>query len=237
MKCPNCYCEVKENDVFCKNCGQELNNDQKSVVNFNNPVYKRRNSHPWIIVACVVFVLIAAFVAFIMYCIKSDEEKVSKGNNSKEVQTDRREKEKTNQVDFNGYTFKIPAKFTSNPSDDKLFVYGEKNEWVAVVMVKELKYDTIAQSKDQLKTLLANQAGASNYDMSEATTEEKEYGGKQFLITKNIKSDSYNLDISYGKIDDNNISIISITKSNGSELLETERAEIYKMFATAKKGA
>ena len=69
MKCQNCYCEVKENDVYCKNCGQEIKKDEKSVVEFNNPKYKRRNSHPWIIVGIVLFIMLAAFIGIITFFI------------------------------------------------------------------------------------------------------------------------------------------------------------------------
>ena len=104
-------------------------------------------------------------------------------------------------------------------------------------MTQEGDYNTLVTMKDQIKTALSAQEGAEDYDMSKAVTEEKEYGGKPFLITKNIGSGNYNLDISYGKADDNNIYIISITKSNGTELSESERAEMYGIVASGQKQA
>ena len=234
MKCPNCYCEVKENDVYCKNCGQELNNYEKSVVEFNNPKYKRRNSHPWIIVGTIVFLMLAAFIGVIIYFIKYDEEHpIEKYNTNEKV--DKRENKIIEPVKFNNYTFSVPGDLKTNGTDDKLFIYGKNNEWVGVVMIQEAKYETLLAAKDQIQTILSNQSDTENYDMTNAITEEKEYNGKQFLITKNIKSDSYSLDITYGKADENNVYVISITKSDGTELEESTREILYSAIATGTK--
>lgn len=233
MKCPNCYCEVKETDLYCKNCGQELQREEKSVVQFNNPKYKRRNSHPWLIVGIVLFIMLAAFIGTIIFFIKYDEEHPVE--TYKEEQIDKREKTKTNQVDFNGYTFTVPSELKTNTTDNQLFIYGKNNEWVGVVMTQQAKYETIVSAKDQIKTILSNQSGSEAYDLTNSTTEEKEYGGKSFLVTKNIKSGIYYLDISYGKADENTIYVISLTKSDGTELEETDRNMIYSIIASANK--
>ena len=235
MKCSNCYCEVKETDIYCKNCGQEIKKEDKSVVEFNNPKYKRRNSHPWIIVGIVLFLMLAAFIGIIIYFIKYDEEHPTETYDTNE-QTDKREKVQNTQVDFKGYTFTVPSELATNTTDNQLFIYGKNNEWVGVVMMQEAKYETLVSAKDQIKTILANQSESETYDTSNAFTEEKEYGGKKFLITKNIKSGIYYLDISYGKADENNIYVISLTKSDGTELDETDRTMIYSIIASANKG-
>lgn len=236
MKCPNCYCEIKETDVYCKNCGQELKKEEKSVVEFNNPKYKRRNSHPWLIVGIVLFLLLATFVGIIIFSIKYDEEHPTETYKTNQ-QTDRREKTQTNQIDFNGYIFEVPSDLKTNTTDNQLFIYGKNNEWVGVVMTQEAKYENIVSAKDQIKTILSNQSGSEAYDMTNATTEEQQYGGKDFIITKNIKSGIYYLDISYGKADENTVYVISVTKSDGTELEETDRNTIYSIIASANKGA
>lgn len=235
MKCPNCYCEIKETDIYCKNCGQEIKRNEKSVVEFNNQNYKRRNSHPWIIVGIVLFIMIAAFIGIIIFFIKYDEEHPTEQYNKIE-QKDKREKTQTSQIDFNGYTFAVPAELKANATDNQLFIYGKNNDWVGVVMTEEAKFETIVSAKDQIKTILSNQNETEDYDMTNAVTEEKEYGGKEFLITKNIKSGIYYLDISYGKADENTVYVISVTKSDGTELEETDRNMIYSIVASANKG-
>ena len=235
MKCPNCYCEVKEKDIYCKNCGQELNIEEKSVVEFNNPKYKRRNSHPWLIVGIIVFLMLAAFIGVIIYFIKYDEEHPIEKYESTEEKVDRRENKKIEPVKFKDYTFTIPSDLKANATDDKLFIYGKNNAWVGVVMIQEAKYEAMLAAKDQIKTILSNQSETEKYDMTNAITEEKTYNGKEFIITKNIKSDSYSLDISYGKADENNIYVISITKSDGTELDESTRELMYSAVATGTK--
>lgn len=234
MKCPNCYCEIKETDLYCKNCGQELETQEKSVVNFNNPKYKRRNSHPWLIVGITVFIMVAAFIGIIIYFIKYDEEHPVETYDTNE-KVDKRENKKIEPVKFNNYTFTVPSDLKTNTTDDKMFIYGKNNEWVGVVMMQEAKFETLLAAKDQIKTILSNQSSEENYDMTNATTEEKEYNGKQFIITKNIKSDPYYLDISYGKADENNVYVVSITKSDGTELNESEREIMYSVVATGIK--
>ncbi|MBR2708193.1 MAG: zinc ribbon domain-containing protein [Bacilli bacterium] len=234
MKCTNCYCEVKETDIYCKNCGQEIKREEKSVVEFSNPKFKRRNSHPWLIVGIIVFLMLAAFIGTIIFFIKYDEEHPTETYNTNE-QIDKRENKKTKQVKFNSYTFTVPSDLETSSTDDKLFIYGKNNIWVGVVMMQEGKYETILEAKDQIKTLLSNQSGAQNYDMTNAVTEEKDYNGKNFLITRNIKSGSYSLDVSYGKADENNIYVISVTKSDGTELEESERETMYSAVATGIK--
>ena len=103
-------------------------------------------------------------------------------------------------------------------------------------MTEEAKFETIVSAKDQIKTILSNQNGTEDYDMTNAVTEEKEYGGKEFIITKNIKSGIYYLDISYGKADENTVYVISVTKSDGTELEEADRNIIYSIVASANKG-
>lgn len=235
MKCPNCYCEVKETDIYCKNCGQELKREEKSVVEFKNPNYKRRNSHPWLIVGIVLFLMLATFVGIIIFSIKYDEEHPTETYKTNQ-QTDKREKIQTNQVDFNGYIFNVPSDLKTNTTDNQLFIYGKNNDWVGVVMTQEAKYETIASAKDQIKTILSNQSGSEAYDMTSATTEELQYGGKEFIITKNIKSGIYYLDISYGKADEDTVYVISVTKSDGTELEEIDRNTIYSIIASANKG-
>lgn len=238
MKCPNCNCEIKETDLYCKNCGQELNKKSNIKIEIPNQNYKRRNSHPWLIVGILVFIILITFIGVITLAIKYDEEHPSETyEDTSENQIDRREKIKTEPIEFKNYIFKMPSEYTTSTTEDKLFVYGENNKWIAVLIEQEGKYNQILQAKDQIKTLLSNQSGSENYDMTEATTEEKEYGGKQFILTKNIKSGSYYLDVTYGKADENNIFVISITKSDGTQLLETERENIYSALATGTKGA
>ena len=241
MKCPNCNYEVKETDVYCKNCGNEIKAQEKSVVELNNQNYKRRNSHPWLIVGVTVFIIAVIFIGVILFFIKYDEEHPKETydineQNEQNKQIDKREKQQTSQVDFKGYTFTIPSELKANATDSQLYIYGKNNEWVGVVMTEEGKYETILAAKDQIKTLLSNQSGSENYDISNATTEEKQYGGKNFLITKNVKSGIYDLDISYGKADENTIYVISITKSDGSQLEETDRNTIYSIVASGTKG-
>ena len=244
MKCPNCNSEVNNEDVYCKNCGQEIKNEEKSVVELNNPNFRRRNSHPWLIVGITVFVLAVLFIGIIILTIKYDEEhptetyKTNEQNtqNEQSEQTDRREKQETSQVEFNGYTFTVPAELKANATDTQLFIYGKNNEWVGVVMTQPGQYNTLVAAKDQIKTLLSNQSGSENYDITNATTEEKQYGGKEFLITKDIKSGIYYLDISYGKADENTIYVISVTKSDGTQLEEADRNTIYSIVASGNKG-
>ncbi len=241
MKCPNCNHEVKENDLYCKNCGNEIKKSEKSVVEFNNPNFKRKNSHPWLIVGITIFVLSVLFIGSILFAIKKSEEHpvetydTTEQNNQNE-QVDKREKKETSQVDFNGYTFTVPSDLKANATDSQLYIYGKNNEWVGVVMTQEGQYESLLAAKDQIKTLLSNQSGSEAYNIDNAITEEKQYGGKNFLITKNIKSGIYNLDISYGKADENTVYIISVTKSDGTELDEIDRNTIYSVVASGTKG-
>lgn len=94
MKCPNCNSEVNNEDVYCKNCGQEIKKEEKSVVEFNNPNFRRRNSHPWLIVGITVFILSILFIGIIILTIKYDEEHMTEINNTNEQseQIDKREK-------------------------------------------------------------------------------------------------------------------------------------------------
>lgn len=241
MKCQNCNHEVKEKDLYCKNCGNEIKKTEKSVVEFNNPNFKRNNSHPWLIVGITIFVLSVLFIGSILLIIKYDEDHptntydTTEQNNQNE-QVDRREKKETNQVDFKGYTFTIPSDLEVNATDSQLYIYGKNNEWVGVVMTQEGKYETVLTAKDQIKALLSSQSGIEAYNIDDAITEEKQYGGKNFLIIKNIKEGIYNIDISCGKADENTIFVILVNKSDGTELDEIDRNTIYSVVASGTKG-
>ena len=236
MKCPNCQCEITENYVFCKNCGAELKGTNKSVVELNNINYKRRNSHSWLIVGIIVFLLMATFIGTIIYFIKYDEDHPKQTYENKQTK-DIREKQETKQVKFKGYLFNIPSKMETNLADDKLFIHGENNEWVGIVMMKEMKYETILSAKNEIKDYIAKQNIVENYNLTNTITEENEYNGKKFLITKGVMSGAYYLDISYSKADESNIYAISLTKNDGTELSEAERASFYTVISSSKKGA
>lgn len=235
MKCSMCGAEIKEGDKFCTKCGQAV------VPTKTNSNVNETNKKPNIglIIGIVALVIVAALAILLVIGLK-EEKSVKKASNEPVInnnneKTGKNETPKT--IEFNGYTFTVPASSKASVSGDKLYVYGPGSKWVGVVMTQEGDYNTLVTMKDQIKTALSAQEGAEDYDMSKAVTEEKEYGGKPFLITKNIGSGNYNLDISYGKADDNNIYIISITKSNGTELSESERAEMYGIVASGQKQA
>ncbi len=242
MKCANCGAEIKEGEKFCTKCGTAVSEKAEVLQNnnLNEPGSQRRKSHAGLIAGIFALVLIAIFSIIVVLGVKTDEEQPTNNEESSAESINNNEADKTKQPTttiFNGYTFTIPADCKASASGNQLFVYGPGSKWVGVVMMQEGSYDTLVTMKDQIKAALSAQEGAENYDMSNAITEEKTYGGKPFLITKNIKSGTYNLDISYGKADDNNIYVVSITKSNGTELTESERIEMYSVVASGQKNA
>ena len=87
--------------------------------------------------------------------------------------------------------------------------------------------------KDQIVDLLKAQESSQSqgYDFTNAVTEEKIYGGKQFLITSGIKQGTIDLDITYAEADDG-VFIISIAKTDGN-IEDSERDELYSIISTA----
>ena len=228
MYCNKCGSEIKEDDRFCTNCGNAVKEENQTT-----EIKQKKNN-----AGLIVGIIILAVIAVLAVITTLDSKKENAGQTPAEpanenTQTVPEQTPKT--VEFNGYTFTIPVNVTPSTSDDKLFIYGPQSKWVGVVMMQEGKYDTLVSMKDQIKTALSAQEGAEQYDMTAAVTEEKEYGGKPFLITRDIKSGNYSLDISYGKADDNNVYVISITKSDGTALTEAERAEMYTIVASGQK--
>ncbi len=240
MKCTNCGAEIKESENFCTNCGTAISEKVETLQteDLKAPVNQRKNSHAVLIAVVFVLAVIAVIGILAVLGLKSTETPTVDNQGSTEsVNQDEEKVAEPTAISFNGYTFTVPAECKASVSNNQLFVYGPGSTWVGVVMMQEGSYDTLVSMKDQIKTALSAQEGADAYDITNAITEEKEYGGKSFLITRNIKSGTYNLDISYGKADDNNIYVVSITKSNGTELAENERLEMYSIVASGQKEA
>ncbi len=195
----------------------------------------QKKQDPGLLIAIVILVIVA-FIAIFVTVNHKEESKQPSSNTNETTENKKAETPKEPEtIEFAGYRYSIPANMTGSVSGDKLFIYGPKSKWVGVVLTQAGSYDTLVSVKDQIKTALAAQEGAENYDISNAVTEEKVYGGKPFLVTRNIGSDKYKLDISYGKADDNNIYVISVTENYGKELTEEERTEIYGIIAAAEK--
>lgn len=236
MKCTNCGNDIKEGEKFCIKCGKKIEENVEQLHNnnlnqFNN---QRKKSHAGLIAGIFALAIITIIAVIIVISFKSvDEIEKNPGDNPTTNEPQAEQKEKY--IEFNEYTFTVPADCTSSVSGNQLFVYGPGSKWVGVVMMQEGSYDTLVTMKDQIKTALSAQEEAKNYDLTNAITEEKTYGGKSFLITRNIKSESYSLDISYGKADENHIYIVSITKSDSTELTESERIKMYSIVASGNK--
>ncbi len=234
MKCSNCGSEIGEEDKFCTKCGQAITSQNSTP---GVPKNNKKNN-----IGLVIGVVILAVIALIaVVTVLDTKENESEGNGQEPIINENTNDEKSGEVEtpttveFNGYTFAVPSNVTASVSDDKLFVYGPGSKWVGVVMTQTGSYNTLVSMKDQIKVALAAQEGADKYEMSNAVTEEKEYAGKPFLITRGIKTENYDLDISYGKADEENVYVISITKSDGTELTETERTEMYTLVASGQK--
>ncbi|MBR3198419.1 MAG: zinc ribbon domain-containing protein [Bacilli bacterium] len=221
MKCNKCGSEIKGNDKFCTNCGE---------------IIKQKKNDTGLIIGIIVLVVVALIA--ILVTLNKKQTEPTPTNETQEAQTKVTEEtqvEEPKLIEFKGYKYSIPTNMTASVSGDKLFIYGPKSKWVGVVMTQAGSYDTLVSVKEQIKTALSAQEGAEKYDISNAVTEEKVYGGKPFLVTKNIISENYKLDISYGKADDNTIYVISVTENHGEELTETERTEMYSIVAGAEK--
>lgn len=233
MKCSNCGADLKEGEKYCSKCGKEVKNNKGKGLN-----NQRRKSHAGLIAAVFTLFIIAFISIVVVIGAKTDKKTPNYDNNDIENNSEKTDKNtEPTTLEFKGYTFTIPSNVTASVSGEQLFVYGPGSKWVGVVMTQEGKYETLISMKDQIKTALSAQEGADSYNMDNAITEEKEYGGKPFLVTRNIGSATYDLDITYGKADDNNIYVISITKSDSTELTEAERTEMYTIVASGQKAS
>lgn len=247
MKCTNCGEELKTDDKYCTNCGHQT--EEKKEISQDNTISQfdsqRKKSNTGLIVGLIALGIIAVISVLAVIGMKTEKGQESPSTQNtpttQETQntdnTDVSNSKTSKTVDFNGYTFNVPADCTASATGNQLFIYGPSSKWVAVVMMQQGSYDTLVAMKEQIKTALSAQEGAENYDINSAITEEKNYGGKSFLITSNIKSGTYNLDISYGKADDSNVYVISVTKSNSTSITEEERNEIYSIVASGQKNA
>ena len=233
MKCANCGTDVQSGEKYCPNCGQSLIPGQKKSNNTLIVV---------LVVVGVMFLLgIVAVAGFsglyfagskhIQSTVEENMQSNSANNNESTTQ-----EEKTTTIESNGYRFTIPSYATASLSDQKILVtlHGGKSV-LAIIVQSGTQYDTLLSMKDQIKSLLAAQEGAQNYDMSKAVTEEKTYNGMPFLVTRDISDGNFLLDIAYGKAGDNVLFIASVTNSDGSALSESERAEAYGIVASGTK--
>lgn len=244
MKCKNCNKEINENENFCKYCGTQVTKEKTNVQNITavNPNFKRNNSHPWLIAGVAAAIMLLAFIGIVTLAIITDV------SDNKEDQTttkiiddlitdefkDKREKEEDKSFEFKGYTFTAPSNIRTSVSGDQLFMYGEKNEWVAVVLTQAGDYNMLVEVQDQLKILIENQD--PSYDVSNSTVEVKNYNNKEYLTIKNIKKDGFLCEVAYSKADDNNLFIVSLTRSDGEELKESDREKVYNVVSTSTRG-
>lgn len=244
MKCRNCNKEINKDEKFCKYCGKQVTEEKNNTQNITavNPNFKRNNSHPWLIAGVFVAILVIGFIGLVTIAIIGDvNEEDSDQTTTKIIDDliteefkDKREKEEDKVIDFKGYTFTAPSNIRTSVSGEQLFIYGEKNEWVAVVLTQAGEYNTLVEVQDQLKTLIENQD--SSYDVSSSTVEVKRYNNKEYLTISNIKKNGYLCEVAYGKADDNNLFIVSITRSDGTELKESDREKVYNIISTGVRG-
>lgn len=235
MKCPNCNEIVKEDEIFCKYCGKRIIKENNVTV---NPNFKRNDSKPWLIaIVFVAFIaiIVVGFISATSFIVINDikKEKTEVKDKVDEFE-DKREKEKKLYVAFKGFTFTHSNKIKMNVSSDKLYIYGENNEWVAVVLIQEGKYETVTGAKDQIKTIIENQD--ASYDLTDSATIEKDYSGNKYLIIDNIKKDTHLYEIAYAKADENNLFIISSSRIDGTGITEKEREAIYNIISTGARG-
>ena len=233
MKCEFCGSEVKNEEKFCKYCGKEINRNKQVSTNQNKISVQRRKSNAWLIVGIYIAVIIILIIGISMLNIK-DSENIEEEKSIVENK-DIEKNETPTTIEFKNYTFTIPSDIKASVSNDQLYIYGPNSEWIGVVMVQQAKYETLVYMKDQIKTALSAQESSENYDFTSAITEEKQYSGKSFLVTSNIVSSTYDLDIAYGKADDDNVYIISITKNNKTKITEEERKKIYSIISSGQK--
>ena len=237
MKCPNCNEEISKNQKICKYCGKQIEVEKANTENITtlNPNFKRNNSHPWLIVGILVAIIIFGFIGIVTLSIVSDAKENGKiiKDTADEVK-DKRAKEENKMVDFKEYTFTIPSSITTSVSGNKLFIYGEKNEWVVEISLQAGKYNTFVDDQNQAKILIANQD--SSYDVTNSSVTEKKYANRNYLVISNIKKDSNLFEVACSKADENDLFIISSSKKDGSELTEEERESIYNIVSTNVRG-
>ena len=193
---------------------------------------ENQNLNKIVTIVIAVIAVIIAVVGVVMH-MKNDGTTVN-------PETGQKVENKSTKVEFGGYEYQIPAGVTASVQGTKLFIYGPSNKWVACLLTQAgASYDQLLSVKDQIKTSLANQpqAKTEGYNLSNAVTEEKEYGGKKFLITRDIATKTYNIDITYSAFEENSVYVISVTKSNGDKMTDQERTAAYSIVASAKKTA
>ena len=194
---------------------------------------KKGNKITGIIVAVVAFV-VAFIIGFSMTSNNKADNKNTNNNSNESTTSESVESVSTKDFEYKGYTFTIPSHSKASDSGNNMLITAHDGKYVIAVIVQDGKYSTMVARKDQLQDLLKAQESGKDYDMSNAVTEEKTYGQMPFLIVRDISNGEFILDVGYGKADENNLFVVSVTKSDGTKLTDSERQELYEIVATGK---
>lgn len=182
-----------------------------------------KNKYRFLVIEIIILILLTITSLY----VTTDINKLNsyKAENKDEEKTS---KNMIKEIKYKDYKFKYNQFIDSEVKNDKLLFENEKIK--ATVILEEGNFEQL-ESKEE--SLLSKQLEVVGYDIKEANIEKKEYGEKKFIIIKNIKTSTNNIDISYTKASENELFVTSITNSNKTP--ENEKDRIYQIISTTKK--
>ena len=262
MKCPKCGAEINEGASFCNYCGypvaqantqnvtsqtantnnmNSVNISQNSMPNqYQNPSgmnnVPNKKKTPWGLIIGVIVLAVAIIAVFVGISMSKEDSNTNDNNEANTSEnTDNnsaQEEGEETTVQYEDYTFTIPAGFSASSTSSQLLVTKNDGTIISAIIYQSgTGYDTLASRKDSVISLLESQETFQNYDFTNAVTEEKTYDGTRFLITSGVTQSTIDLDITYAEAPDG-VFVVSIGKTNGT-INESDRQTLYSVVASA----
>ena len=242
MKCKRCGNTVLPNQVFCNKCGAPVVEDDNEKSSLFDDEYesKKKKNHSFIIIISVISALIIILLV-VLFIVKGKDK--DSNNNNVEVA----EENLDYVVVYEDYNFKIPENYSQSSYGNRLNIYGENNNFLGAIELRNTTYSKAVANKNQL--IESKIKNTTNTKYSILNQEQRAINGVncyvyevQVTITENEESINGYCYIAISEFDENNIAIITAFATedkNGSykyleKLINIEKTAEKRVVNTSK---